>query len=71
MRGQASDIKIHADWIVKTKQKLNQIYVDRTGQPYEKIERDTDRDNFMSAEDAVQYGLVDRVINAPVAPDKA
>ncbi|QMV43785.1 ATP-dependent Clp endopeptidase proteolytic subunit ClpP [Cohnella cholangitidis] len=71
VRGQASDIKIHADWIVKTKQKLNQIYVDRTGQPYEKIERDTDRDNFMSAEDAVQYGLVDRVITTPVAPDKA
>ncbi len=69
VRGQASDIKIHADWIVKTKQKLNQIYVDRTGQPYEKIERDTDRDNFMSAEDAVQYGLVDRVINSPVAID--
>jgi ATP-dependent Clp protease protease subunit len=69
VRGQASDIKIHADWIVKTKQKLNQIYVDRTGQPYEKIERDTDRDNFMSAEDAVQYGLVDRVISSPVAID--
>jgi ATP-dependent Clp protease, protease subunit len=69
VRGQASDIKIHADWIVKTKQKLNQIYVDRTGQPYEKIERDTDRDNFMSAEQAVEYGLVDRVITAPIAPD--
>ncbi|TFE30674.1 ATP-dependent Clp endopeptidase proteolytic subunit ClpP [Cohnella luojiensis] len=69
VRGQASDIKIHADWIVKTKQKLNQIYVERTGQPYEKIERDTDRDNFMSAEDALQYGLVDRVISAPIATD--
>ncbi|MFB9279161.1 ATP-dependent Clp endopeptidase proteolytic subunit ClpP [Cohnella cellulosilytica] len=69
VRGQASDIKIHADWIVKTKQKLNQIYVDRTGQPYEKIERDTDRDNFMSAEEAVQYGLVDRVITHPTAVD--
>jgi ATP-dependent Clp protease protease subunit len=69
VRGHASDIKIHADWIVKTKQKLNQIYVDRTGQPYEKIERDTDRDNFMSAEQAVEYGLVDRVITAPIAPD--
>ncbi|MEK3720904.1 ATP-dependent Clp endopeptidase proteolytic subunit ClpP [Paenibacillus sp. FSL H8-0034] len=62
VRGQASDIKIHADWIVKTKQKLNQIYVDRTGQPYEKIERDTDRDNFMSAEEAKNYGLIDAVI---------
>ncbi|TVY04033.1 ATP-dependent Clp endopeptidase proteolytic subunit ClpP [Cohnella terricola] len=69
VRGQASDIKIHADWIVKTKQKLNQIYVERTGQPYEKIERDTDRDNFMSAEEAVQYGLVDRVISQPVQTD--
>ncbi|WP_256756721.1 ATP-dependent Clp endopeptidase proteolytic subunit ClpP [Cohnella sp. WQ 127256] len=69
VRGQASDIKIHADWIIKTKQKLNQILVDRTGQPYEKIERDTDRDNFMSADEAVLYGLVDRVITAPIATD--
>ncbi|HTG69317.1 ATP-dependent Clp endopeptidase proteolytic subunit ClpP [Paenibacillus sp. Soil522] len=65
--GQASDIKIHADWILKTKQKLNQIYVDRTGQPYEKIDRDTDRDNFMSAEEALAYGLIDKVITAPVS----
>jgi ATP-dependent Clp protease protease subunit len=69
VRGQASDIKIHAEWIVKTKEKLNRIYVERTGQPYEKIERDTDRDNFMSAEEAVQYNLVDRVITAPIATD--
>ncbi len=62
VRGQAADIKIHADWIVKTKQKLNNIYVQHTGQPYEKIERDTDRDNFMGAEDALQYGLIDKVI---------
>ncbi|MCG7410176.1 ATP-dependent Clp endopeptidase proteolytic subunit ClpP [Paenibacillus sp. ACRRX] len=62
VRGQASDIKIHADWIIKTRQKLNQIYVDRTGQPMEKIERDTDRDNFMSAEDAKEYGIVDTVL---------
>ncbi|WP_028543551.1 ATP-dependent Clp endopeptidase proteolytic subunit ClpP [Paenibacillus taiwanensis] len=62
VRGQASDIKIHADWIIKTRQKLNQIYVDRTGQPMEKIERDTDRDNFMSAEDAKEYGIVDAVL---------
>ncbi|SEC71368.1 ATP-dependent Clp endopeptidase proteolytic subunit ClpP [Paenibacillus sp. GP183] len=62
VRGQATDIKIHADWIIKTKQKLNQIYVDRTGQPLEKIERDTDRDNFMSAEEARAYGLIDKVI---------
>ncbi|MFD1957640.1 ATP-dependent Clp endopeptidase proteolytic subunit ClpP [Paenibacillus thailandensis] len=66
VRGQATDIKIHADWILKTKQKLNQIYVDRTGQPYEKIERDTDRDFFMSAEEALAYGLIDKVITSPV-----
>jgi ATP-dependent Clp protease protease subunit len=62
VRGQATDIKIHADWIIKTKQKLNQIYVTHTGQPYEKIERDTDRDFFMSAEESLAYGLIDKVI---------
>lgn len=67
VRGQATDIKIHADWILKTKQKLNEIYVERTGQPYEKIDRDTDRDYFMSAEEALNYGLIDKVITAPVA----
>lgn len=66
VRGQATDIKIHADWIIKTKQKLNQIYVDTTGQPFEKIERDTDRDNFMSAEEAKAYGLVDQVLTRPI-----
>lgn len=65
VRGQATDIKIHADWILKTKQKLNQIYVERTGQPYDKIDRDTDRDYFMSAEEALAYGLIDKVITAP------
>lgn len=64
VRGQASDIKIHADWILKTKEKLNNIYVERTGQPYEKIERDTDRDNFMSAEAALEYGLIDKVVSS-------
>ncbi|OBR68493.1 ATP-dependent Clp endopeptidase, proteolytic subunit ClpP [Paenibacillus oryzae] len=67
VRGQATDIKIHADWILKTKQKLNEIYVERTGQPYEKIDRDTDRDYFMSAEEALNYGLIDKVITAPTA----
>lgn len=67
VRGQATDIKIHADWILKTKQKLNEIYVERTGQPYEKIDRDTDRDYFMSAEEALNYGLIDKVITAPAA----
>jgi len=64
VRGQAADIKIHADWILKTKENLNNIYVKHTGQPYEKIERDTDRDNFMSAEDAKAYGLIDEVISS-------
>lgn len=64
VRGQASDIAIHADWILKTKKKLNQILADRTGQPYERIDRDTDRDNFMSAEDALQYGLIDKVVTS-------
>ncbi|MFC4767525.1 ATP-dependent Clp endopeptidase proteolytic subunit ClpP [Effusibacillus consociatus] len=63
VRGQAADIKIHADWILKTKAKINRIYSERTGQPIEKIERDTDRDNFMSAEQAKEYGLIDAVIS--------
>lgn len=62
VRGQASDIKIHADWILKTKERLNQILAERTGQPLEKIERDTDRDHFMSAEEAKEYGIIDAVI---------
>ncbi|MCY0869669.1 MAG: ATP-dependent Clp endopeptidase proteolytic subunit ClpP [Firmicutes bacterium] len=65
VRGQASDIKIHAEWILKTRQKLNQIYADRTGQPLERIERDTDRDNWMSAEEAKAYGLIDEVVLRP------
>lgn len=66
VQGQASDIWIHTDWILKTRQKLNQIYVDRTGQPLEKIERDTDRDNFMTAEEAKEYGLIDQVLTSPI-----
>lgn len=62
VRGQAADIKIHADWIIKTREKLNRIYAERTGQPIERIERDTDRDFFMSASEAKEYGLVDHVI---------
>ncbi|MGN7383787.1 ATP-dependent Clp endopeptidase proteolytic subunit ClpP [Paenibacillus sp. SAFN-117] len=66
VRGQASDIKIHADWIIRTRQRLNQIYVERTGQPIEVIERDTDRDFFMSAEEAKEYGLIDQVITGTI-----
>lgn len=63
VRGQATDIKIHADWILKTREKINQIYAERTGQPLDKIQRDTDRDFFMSAEEAQAYGLIDKVIS--------
>jgi len=62
MQGQASDIKIHADRIVKMRDKLNQIMSERTGQPLEVIQRDTERDNFMSAAEAAAYGLIDKVI---------
>ncbi len=64
MRGQASDIKIHADNIIKTKNKLNKILAANTGQQLRKIERDTDRDNFMTAEEAVSYGLIDKIITS-------
>lgn len=65
VRGQASDIKIHAEWILKTRNKLNCIYAERTGQPIERIEIDTDRDNWMSADEAKAYGLIDEVILRP------
>ena len=61
-RGQAIDIKIHADHIIRTKDKLNKLLALHTGQPLEVIERDTDRDNFLTAEDAKNYGLIDKVI---------
>lgn len=60
--GQATDVKIHAEWLLKTKHKLNRILSERTGQPLEKIERDVERDFFMSAEEAKVYGLVDDVM---------
>ena len=62
VNGQAEDIKIHAEWILKTREKLNKILAANTGQPLEKIEHDTDRDNFMGAQEACEYGLVDKVI---------
>lgn len=61
-QGQATDIHIHAEQILKTRRRLNEILSRRTGQPLERIEHDTDRDNFMSAEEALAYGLVDEVI---------
>lgn len=62
VRGQATDIKIHADWILRTKQKINQLLSEHTGQPLEQIEKDTDRDYFMDASEAKKYGLIDDVI---------
>jgi ATP-dependent Clp protease protease subunit len=61
-RGQASDVEIHAREILYLKQRLNNLLAQHTGQTVETIERDTDRDNFLSAEDAVKYGLVDQVL---------
>ncbi|MCI5949058.1 MAG: ATP-dependent Clp endopeptidase proteolytic subunit ClpP [Oscillospiraceae bacterium] len=63
-QGQATDIKIHADRIIKTRQTLNEILSKNTGQPLDVIERDTERDNFMSAEEAMKYGLIDKVITS-------
>jgi ATP-dependent Clp protease, protease subunit len=62
MQGQATDIEIHAKDILKTKATLNKILAERTGQPLDKIERDTDRDYFLEADEAKNYGLVDQVI---------
>ena len=61
-QGQVTDIKIHAERIIKVKQTINQILSDVTGKPIEIIEHDTERDNFMSAQEAADYGLIDRVI---------
>lgn len=62
MQGQASDIKIHADHILRTKTKLNEILAKNTGKPLDEIIKDTDRDNFLTADEACAYGLVDKVI---------
>lgn len=64
MSGQAEDLRIHAERILKTRDKLNRILAENTGQNLETIARDTDRDNFMDAEDAVRYGIVDQVIQS-------
>ena len=61
-RGQASDIQIHAAHILKTKEKLNRMLSEMTGQPYDKLVQDSDRDNFMTAEEAKTYGLIDEII---------
>ena len=61
VQGQEADIEIHAKEILYLRERLNKILAERTGQPVEKIEKDTDRDNFMSADDAVKYGLIDKI----------
>lgn len=66
MQGQASDMKIHADYIIQTKNKLNKILSERTGKALEQIEKDTDRDNFLTAEQAKEYGLVDEIMDSIV-----
>jgi ATP-dependent Clp protease protease subunit len=63
--GQASDVEIQARELVSTKRRLNEILAEATGQSFEKVERDTDRDYIMGAEEAVEYGVVDRVVNRP------
>lgn len=62
-RGQATDIKIHTEWLIKIKDKLNRILSDRTGQSLDRIQRDVERDFFMSAQEAKDYGIVDEVMN--------
>ena len=63
IQGQASDIKIHAENIIKTKQRINSILSEATGKPLEVIEQDTDRDNFLSAEEALSYGIIDKIVS--------
>ncbi len=63
MQGQATDIKIHADHILRIREKLNKILAEQTGKPLKTIQKDTERDNFMTAEQACAYGLVDKVIS--------
>lgn len=62
-QGQCSDIKIRADLLLRTRETLNKILAEHTGQSYETIDRDTERDNFMTAEQALEYGLIDRIID--------
>ena len=63
LQGQATEIKIHADHLVKTREKLNKFLSERTGKPLDQIERDTERDNYMTAEEALEYGLIDGIMN--------
>ena len=64
VQGQASDIKIHTEYLLKVKEKLNKILSENTGKPLEQVEKDTDRDNFLSSTEAKEYGLIDEVMNS-------
>ena len=59
--GQATDVQLHAQWLLRTKTKMNRLMAEMTGQPLERIERDVERDYFMTAEEALQYGIIDRI----------
>ena len=63
MQGQASDIKIHADHIIRIKEKMNRILAENTGKSYEQVCLDTDRDNYLTAQQALEYGIIDKVID--------
>ena len=67
-QGQAADIEIQAREILFLRERLNKLLAEKTGQPVERIARDTDRDNFLSAEDAVSYGIIDRILASPEQP---
>ena len=70
-QGQASDIERHAQDIIKLKRRMNEIYVEHTGQPYETIERTLDRDHFMTPEEAVDFGLIDKVLSDRAVPEES
>lgn len=61
-QGQATDIRIHTEWLLKTKNKINKIYSEKTKKPIEEIERDMERDYFMSAQEALSYGIIDKIL---------
>ena len=69
-RGQATDIRIHAENILRTKKKLNEILAENTGKPVEQVEQDTERDYYMTAEEAKEYGLIDDVITKPQSKER-
>ena len=62
LAGQASDVQIHAEELIRTKRRLNEILAENTGQPYEKIEQDTDRDYILGAEESIEYGVIDNIV---------